>query len=134
MDPITNAILAVLPGLASDTLTSAIKDAYNGLKAVIKRKWGENAHITKALDDLESDPSSKGRTAVLAEKVEQTKADQDPDVLEALKGLMAQLEAHGVKEAGTSVQFTMTGGTVQGVAGAGKVTIGTQTFDTPSSS
>ena len=38
MDPITTAIMAVLPTLASDTLTDAVKSAYEGLKAVIRRK------------------------------------------------------------------------------------------------
>jgi hypothetical protein len=40
MDPITTAILAVLPTLASDLIKSSVKSAYEGLKAVIKRKWG----------------------------------------------------------------------------------------------
>jgi hypothetical protein len=38
MDPITAAIVAVLPSLASDLVKSSIKDAYEGLKAIINRK------------------------------------------------------------------------------------------------
>ncbi len=63
MEPITAAILAVLPGLASD----AVKGAYEGLKAVIRRKWGEGAPIAKAITALEEDPSSKAQAAVLEE-------------------------------------------------------------------
>ena len=132
MDPITAAILAVLPALASDTLKGAVKDAYDGLKAVIRRKWGDTAPISKAVDALEADPGSKAQAAVLSEKVEQTKAANDSEVIDALKALVAQMETHGMKpSAGADVQFTMTGGTVQGVAGAGSVEIGTQTFGTP---
>jgi hypothetical protein len=32
MDPITTAILAALPALASDVVKSGVKDAYEGLK------------------------------------------------------------------------------------------------------
>jgi hypothetical protein len=40
MDPITTAIIAALPVLASELVKSSVKDAYAGLKAVILRKWG----------------------------------------------------------------------------------------------
>ena len=43
MDPITTAILAVLPSLASEVVKSGVKDAYEGMKAVIRRKWGDGA-------------------------------------------------------------------------------------------
>jgi disulfide oxidoreductase YuzD len=59
MDPITSTILAVLPCLASDMIKSSIKDAYEGLKAVIRRKWGNAALISKAITAIEEDPKSK---------------------------------------------------------------------------
>jgi hypothetical protein len=40
MDPITTAIVAALPAMASDLVKSSVKDTYDGLKAVIRRKWG----------------------------------------------------------------------------------------------
>lgn len=42
MVPITNAMMAVLPALAGDTVEAAVKDACDGLKAVIRRKWGRD--------------------------------------------------------------------------------------------
>jgi disulfide oxidoreductase YuzD len=69
MDPITAAILAVLPALASDVVKSGVKDAYEGLKAVIRRKWGDAALIIKAIAAIEEDPTSKAQAAVLEEKV-----------------------------------------------------------------
>src|SRR5215475_5576142 len=84
MDPITAAIMAVLPALASDVVKEGVKDAYDGLKAVIKRKWGESAPISKAIAAVEEDPKSKAQAAVLEEKVEAVKAHEDADVLQAL--------------------------------------------------
>src|SRR3954447_11774110 len=110
MDPITTAILAVLPVLVSDTLQSTVKDAYDGLKAAIRRKWGESAPISKAIAAVEEDPDSNAQKAVLEEKVEAVKATQDPEVAQALQKLVEQMKAHGIGgEAVTKIQFNMSG-------------------------
>src|SRR5215469_14733230 len=109
MDPITAAIVAVLTGLAADSLTAAVKDAYEGLKAVIRRKWGDAAPVTKAITALEEDPESKAQAAVPEEKVAATKAAADADVAEALRELVEAMKA----------------------AGAENVTVGSMTFTTP---
>jgi len=61
IDPITTAILAALPALASDMVKSSVKDAYEGLKAVIRRKWGDTAPISRAISSHEEDPKSKAQ-------------------------------------------------------------------------
>jgi len=132
MDPITTAILAVLPALASETVKSAVKDAYDGLKAVIRRKWGETAPIAKAVTALEEDPGSKAQASVLEEKVAVTKAAEDPEVLQALHKLVEQMKAQGIGgEAVSKIQFNMSGGVVQGVAGAETVTVTSMNFGVP---
>lgn len=132
MDPITAAIMAVLPALASDVVKSGVKDAYDGLKAVIRRKWGDTAPISKAIAAVEEDPKSKAQAAVLQEKVESVNAKSDPEVLQALHQLVEQMKAHGVGgEAVAKIQFNMSGGVVQGVAGAENVQIGSMTFGAP---
>jgi hypothetical protein len=129
MDPITAAILAVLPALASDMVKSGVKDAYEGLKAVIRRKWGESAPISKAIAAIEEDPSSKAQAAVLEEKVGAVKATDDAEVAQALRQLVEQMKAHSIGgEALARIQFNMSGGVVQGVAGAENVQIGSMTF------
>jgi hypothetical protein len=60
--------MAVLPALAAETVKSTVKDAYEGLKAVIRRRWGQDAPIAKAISALEEDPKSKAQAAVLAER------------------------------------------------------------------
>jgi hypothetical protein len=132
MDPITAAILAALPALASDTVKSGVKDAYEGLKAVIRRKWGEGAPISKAISAVEEDPNSKAQAAVLEEKVGAVKATEDAEVARALHQLVEQMKTHGIGgEAVAKIQFNMSGGVVQGVAGAEKVQIGSMTFGAP---
>jgi len=132
MDPITAAILAVLPALASDMVKSTVKDAYEGLKAVIRRKWGDTSPISKAISALEGDPDSKAQSAVLEEKVSALKATEDAEVAQALRQLVEQMKKHGIGgEAVARIQFNMSGGVVQGVAGSENVQIGSMTFGAP---
>jgi len=132
MDPITLAIMGVLPALAADTVKQGVKDAYDGLKAVIVRKWGQAAPISKAVAALEEDPTSKAQAGVLAEKVEAVNATEDSEVVQALRQLVEAMKAHGVGEKATSaIQFNMSGGTLQGVGVAQNVTIGSMTFGGP---
>ena len=132
MEPITAAIIAVLQFVGSEVAKSGIKDAYDALKAVIRRKWGETAPISKAISAIEEDPESKPQAAVLEEKVKGAKAIDDPEVAQALRQLVEELKANGIggKEV-AGIQFNMTGGVVQGVAGAENVQVGSMTFGTP---
>ncbi len=135
MDPITTAIIAVLPTLASDTIKAGVKDAYDGLKAVIRRKWGDTAPISKAISAIEEDPGSKAQGGVLAEKISEVKATEDADVLQALQHLIEQMKTHGVGiEPLARIQLTISGGTVQGVVAAENVTVATMNFGAPEGS
>jgi hypothetical protein len=132
MDPITTAIIAALPALASELVTSGLKDAYQGLKAVIRRKFGESSQVSKAVEALEADPGSKGQAAVLQEKVTVARASEDPDVMKALAELVNTLkEAKIGGEAVSNIKIAITGGTVSGVIGAQQVTVGSMTFGAP---
>ena len=132
MDPITAAIVAVIPAIASDLVKSSVKDAYEGLKSVIRRKWGDGHPISKAITAVEADPKSKAQAAVLEEKVAAVSATEDADVAKALHQLVEQMKTHGIGgEAVAKIQFNMSGGVVQGIAGAENVQIGSMTFGAP---
>jgi len=132
MDPITTTILAALGVMGSEVIKSGVKDAYDNLKAVIRRKWGETAPISKAITAIEEDPQSKAQAAVLEEKVAAVKATADAEVAQALHKLVEQLKTNGIGgEAVARIQFNMSGGVVQGVAGAENVQIGSMTFGAP---
>jgi hypothetical protein len=129
MDPITTAIVAALPALASDLVKSSVKDAYDGLKAVIRRKWGEAGPLAKAVKDLEANPKSKGQALVVEERVAESKAAEDADVMRALAKLVNELkEANIGGEAVSAINIHISGGTVQGVVGAREVKVGSMNF------
>lgn len=132
MDPITTAIVAALPAVTSDLVKSSVKDAYDGLKAVIRRKWGHDGALSKAVADLEANPKSKGQALVLEEKVAEVKAVEDPDAMQALAKLVTELkEAKIGGEAVANINIHISGGTVQGVVGAREVTVGSMNFAAP---
>jgi hypothetical protein len=88
--------------------------------------------VAKAVRGLEADPSSKEQAAVLADKVAAAKAAEDPDVMKALAALVAELkEAKIGGGAIAGISVTISGGVVQGVLGAKKVSVGTMSFGTP---
>jgi hypothetical protein len=132
MDPITTAIVAALPAVASDLVKSSVKDAYDGLKAVIRRKWGDASALAKAVEDLEAKPKSKGQALVLEEEVADVKATEDAEVMKALAKLVSELKDAKIGgEAVASINIHISGGTVQGVVGAREVTVGSMNFSAP---
>ena len=99
MDPITTAILAALiAGVtagATDVGKKAIGDAYEGLKAVIKTKFGAQSDLATSITNLENKPDSEGRKAMLEEEVLAVQADRDAEILVAVQSLEEMLAAHG---------------------------------------
>jgi len=126
IDPITTAIVAALPALASDMVSSAVKDAYAGLKSLIARKFGAAGAVARSVDDLEANPKSKGQAMVLSERVTQANAE----IMAAVKTLVEALAKANVAPPGVHVEATMTGG-VAGVVGAQNVSIGSLNVGVP---
>jgi len=124
MDPITTAILAAIPAVASDIASSVVKDAYAGLKSIIARKFGPTSAVAKSVDDLEANPRSKGQALVLSERVAETNAVADADIMEAVNKLVEALSKARFEPPNVHVEATMAGG-VAGVVGAQNVSIGT---------
>src|SRR5438874_161722 len=97
MDPITTAIVATLTssfgGDATAVERKAKIDAYEALIAVLEKKFGLQSEIVNALEGLEAKPDSTGRKEVLKEEVAASKADRDPDILQAAEVLLAQIRA-----------------------------------------
>lgn len=131
MDPITTAIVAALPALATEMVSSTIKDAYAGLKALIVRRFGAASAVAKSVNDLEANPKSKGQAMVLSEHVVEAKVEADADIMKAVNALVEALKSD--KTSGTSsvnIHATITGG-VAGVVGAQNVSIGSQNVGGP---
>jgi hypothetical protein len=73
MDPVTTAIIAGLSADASNGIPEvakkAIADGNDGLKALLKRKFGTDSDVVGAVEMLESKPDSAGRQRVLAKEL-----------------------------------------------------------------
>ena len=105
MDPITTAIVAALTTAVAKGTGAVgervLPDAYTALKAALRRKFGEQSDVAKAVDGVEARPDSAGRKQTLAEEMAKLrrriasafKADQDPDLLKAAQALLEQLVA-----------------------------------------
>jgi hypothetical protein len=97
MDPVTAAIIAALSaGAASgatDVAKKAIVDGYDGLKALLKKKFGGYSEVTDALEKLESKPESPGRQQTVAEELKVANASADPELLSAAQALLRSIQA-----------------------------------------
>lgn len=109
MDPIS-LILAALVAGATKTAGDVAKDAYDGLKALIKRKFADNERAKMALDEYEKDPET-GK-ALLKKKLTETKIDEHDEIFKVAQKLMEQLHPQEAAEGKFNVQIS--GGEVKG--------------------
>lgn len=84
MDLITTAITAALSSLA----VTGVQDAYETLKATLRRKYGQESDLIDAVEKVEKRPDSKGRQETLQEEVELAGADKDDEILEKARELI----------------------------------------------
>lgn len=96
MDPITAAILAALGAGALKGVgklgQDVLADAYEGLKKLLRRKFGDQSDVAQTVASLEDRPDSTARAAMVAEAVSDAKATDDPEVLAAAQALLEQIE------------------------------------------
>jgi hypothetical protein len=96
MDPITLIVTALAAGAAlgiTDTASSAIKDAYAGLKALVRKRLGGRPGAELVLARHEQAPQT-WRAPLMAE-LDEAGAGHDTDLVAAAEALM-----HLVDEAG----------------------------------
>ena len=94
MDPLSLIVAALTAGAAAaakDTAGAAIKDGYQGLKALILRKLAGIPAATVVLEEHEKDPDLYD--APLKKKLEAAAADQDAAILQAAQALLEQAGA-----------------------------------------
>ena len=61
MDPVSLVVAALVAGASTgvgETAAQAVKDAYAGLKGLIKRRFAGNAKAEETLADHETDPET----------------------------------------------------------------------------
>lgn len=108
MDPVTSALVnSIMSGAATGLAAAAgmaATDAYNGFKALLQRKFGHDSALLKSVQELEQNPDSKARKAVVEEEVAKSGAHCDEELLaaagkllELLKGVQPQAAYHAVQ-------------------------------------
>ena len=90
MDPITTALLAALAKLGEP----AVRDAYEGLKAAIVRKFGSKPALAEAIAGAEAKPESAGRREVLREELSEADVASDAELVAQAQALLEALKAH----------------------------------------
>jgi hypothetical protein len=95
MDPVTLAIVAaVTAGVTaggSKAVEKAVLDSYEGLKTLIRNKFGgDKAH--KAIADVEGEPDFKPYQEGLKQRIEAAKIDKDPEIIQAAQILLDLLK------------------------------------------
>ncbi len=96
MDPVTLIVAALVAGAAvglKDTASSAVKDAYNGLKGLVQRKLADRPDSELVLARHEQDPQVWDRP--LAQELTAAGAGDDPAVVTAAQALMRLVDAAG---------------------------------------
>ncbi|GAK51629.1 hypothetical protein U14_02874 [Candidatus Moduliflexus flocculans] len=92
MEPITTAIVAAVNVGLSKITEAGIIDLYNGVKNAIARRFGADSKLEKAIKNVEDDPESAGYKMNLDDQIVKAGADKDPDILDAVKQLLAAVE------------------------------------------
>jgi hypothetical protein len=98
VDPVSLIVAALAAGAAAgakDTVTSLVKDAYAGLKALVRRHFAGRSSGEVALERHESNPEA-WRSALEAELAD-AGAGRDNDLLTAAQRLMALLDPEGTR-------------------------------------
>jgi hypothetical protein len=94
MDPtslIATALAAGAVAALKATAPTVIKDAYAGLKRILRDRY---AAAQDSVEQLEDSPESQGRRAVVAEELATAGAASDPDILDQAEALIDLLRTH----------------------------------------
>jgi predicted nucleotidyltransferase len=90
MDPVSILVMAIVIGAAAGLKSAAeisIKDAYNSLRELIKRRYSE-----VDIEQIEQNPSSEQRRALLKAELTQIEAIQNKEVLERAQAVLDATE------------------------------------------
>jgi hypothetical protein len=98
LDPITLIVTALAAGAAlgvTDTASSAVKDAYAGLKALVRKRFAGRPDAELVLTEHEKAPET-WQAPLMAELVAAA-ADDDSDLVTAAEALMSLVDRAGAR-------------------------------------
>ena len=92
MEPVTAIVTALATGAAAGlkpTAEKIIKDAYEGIKALIKRKLD-----VPVVEVLEADPKSEAAKALVSEQLKKSGIAEDNEILKQSQALLELIKKH----------------------------------------
>lgn len=113
MEPLSLIFSAIVAGATAalkPTAEQAVKDAYDGLKALIKKKWNR-----VEVDLLERDPANKARQEVVKGDLQKADDLADREVLSQAKQVLAAVKDHdpaSMQSAGITIEDLEAGANV----------------------
>lgn len=115
MDPITLILSALAAGATAavkDTAGAAVKDAYQGLKALLQRHFAGKSEAEMALGKYENKPDVWKEP--VKEALTQTGADKEEAIIKAAQVLMAAVDPQGAARGKFNISIGAAQGTVIG--------------------
>lgn len=119
MDPVTLIVAALVAGATAafkDVGSNVVKDAYAGLKALVKRAFGGSATTTEELDKESPDK------AMLEQQVRASGAADDKAIVDRARELMRLVDPAGAAQGKYNV--TVSGGIVGNIGDGNTANIG----------
>lgn len=113
IDLILTALVAGATAAAKDTAGTAVKDAYNGLKHLLKKKFEGDA-LAQAAVDAKPEDIDKAE-GLLKSKITALDVEKDTDILRAAEALLKILNSESVIQDGSP--YVTIGGDFRGILG-----------------
>jgi hypothetical protein len=116
MEPLSLIVAALVAGAtaaAKDTATQAVKDAYQGLKTLVQRRFAGNAAAETALTEVEKPEKSELWRRPLEDAVRETKAYEQEEIVRAAQKLLTLVDPQQAAVGKYNVQIA---GNVRGLA------------------
>ncbi len=115
MDPISLIISALVAGAAAglaETAGSAVKDAYAGLRSLLRRRLAGNRKAEARLEELERRPDADA--GPLADHLRMVGADRDRELVEAARAVLQRVDPDGARAGRYDVRISGGKGIVVG--------------------
>ena len=120
METLTTAIIAALGNMG----VKAVGDAYEGVKALVLRKFGADSDLADAVKKLEKQPDAQWRQVALQGEAEAAGADKDEEIIKAAQALLDAVKAQpGGEEAVRTIVNQHVSGSGHIFSGSGNVTV-----------
>jgi hypothetical protein len=106
MDPVSVVLAALAAGAtaaAKDTASQTVKDAYTGLKALVKKRFERKPHAEVALDEYEKDPDTWKKP--LQKSLVETGADRDEVLVQQAQQVLKLVNPQQASQGKYNVQI-----------------------------